>query len=1165
VRLMESTNRSSHAMDPKETTRPMSHKRKAVRTLAAALALAGLLLATAALPSQAEAAVSWQAETSWGPTVLQPGGKGGVKIEVGNSGDQTATGWPTVAVALPPGVTLAQANPTGAPLFNWKCTAAGDPQVVTCNNPIIPSAFWPKARTYIRLGLVAQHLSFTVDVAAGAPLGSHPLAVTLSGAGATTPTTSVKNVRIGDQPAGFGLVEDSFNVDALDHSGMDYTQAGGHPHDFVTEFEVNKSFQDPAVTGNWLLVVPDDIAKDVVTDLPAGFLGNPQIVPTCPKALVDDYACPHGAQVGVVEFEQHAASGFQMTGVYNVVPDKDTPAQFMFDTGGGQGAGPVLLTPVLRSDGDWSLSVHAKNLPEATPLYRTRVTFWGDPANPRNDALRCPIPSHVGDVCAGYASSGSPTALPSGGSVDQHMPHGSPLSRRPFLTLPTRCTGATEITSIHLSPWPAPGSFEADGDPDLAPPTTWFTAVAPTPALTGCEKLSFFPEIDVRPTVSKPGVAAGLEFELSIPQNDDPDGLATAHLRNATVTLPLGTTVNSGSADGLAACSSGQIGLVSKSPVRFTKLEPSCPLASKVGTVVVDTPLLAEPLNGDVFLAAQGDNPFDSLVAMYVVVRGPGILGKLAGHVELDPDTGAIKTTVIDNPQVPFETLTVRLKSGDRAPLTLPSSCGEHTTTADFTSWAGHDVEVSDGFTVDCPGNAGVFDPSFAAGTANPAAAGSSPLRTRIVRGGGKELGRVTMDLPRGLLASPKHVEVCGEAQLQSGASKTGRELQGSPSCPVGSQIGTTTVGVGSGSSPFFPLMPGTAATGRVFLTGAHHAADRAAPAGMRQIAYGVAIEVPAVAGPFDLGRVLVRAAIYADPATADLSVVSDKLPRILQGVPLDARDVRVDVDRPGFSRNPTSCAQKQFDAWIEAQDGTVAQRSSRFQVGDCAALPFRPRLALRLTGKRQRTTGRHPGVRATVRQTGLGEAGIEKAVARLPKSLALDPDNAQSLCEFADGTRPDLENHCPKGSIVGRARAFSPLLKQPLAGNVYFVKNVRRDARTGNEIRTLPMIVVALRGEIAVNLRGASSTTRGGRLVNTFASVPDAPITRFNLNIKGGSDGILTVTRTRASRINLCRAPRSHVADVDMNGHNGKRRDFSVRVKTPCAKKKKAATKRRR
>jgi hypothetical protein len=264
---------------------------------------------------------------------------------------------------------------------------------------------------------------------------------------------------------------------------------------------------------------------------------------------------------------------------------------------------------------------------------------------------------------------------------------------------------------------------------------------------------------------------------------------------------------------------------------------------------------------------------------------------------------------------------------------------------------------------------------------------------------------------------------------------------------------------------------------------------------------------------------------------------------------------VRVNVDRPSFALNPSSCEVKQATGDITAQDGSTATRTSRFQAGGCGKLAFKPRLTLALTGKKEVMTGKHPGVKATVAQKGVGEAAIKKATVRLPKALALDPANAQALCEFDQGTKPDLENHCPKGSIVGRATATTPLLNKPVSGNVYFVKNIRTDPKTGNQIRTLPMIVVALRGEIAINLKGESATTRGGQLVNTFNTVPDAPVSKFNLNIQGGKNGILAVTRTRRSKINLCSATRT--AKANLNGQNGKQHNLDITVKTPCKKKK--------
>jgi hypothetical protein len=350
-------------------------------------------------------------------------------------------------------------------------------------------------------------------------------------------------------------------------------------------------------------------------------------------------------------------------------------------------------------------------------------------------------------------------------------------------------------------------------------------------------------------------------------------------------------------------------------------------------------------------------------------------------------------------------------------------------------------------------------------------------------------------------------------------------------------------VAAGPGSNPFYLRdQP-------VSLTGPYKGAP-----------YGLAVAVHAAAGPFDLGTVVVRQALHVDSNTARVTVKSDPLPTIRDGVPFRVRRVHVVTDRPGFMRSPTSCKPKTIASSVSSAGGQTANLTTPLQATGCSKLAFKPKLKLALTGKSQVRTGKHPGLKATVTQRS-GEAGIQKAEVRLPKSLALDPANAQALCEFTDGTKDDLENHCPKGSIVGRAKAVSPLLKKPLAGNVYFVKNVRIDPKTGNQIRTLPMIIVALRGEIDINLRGESSTTQSGKLVNTFASVPDAPVSSFNLNIQGGNTGILAVTRTRQGKINLCAG--RHTAEADIDGHNSRQQALDIRMKTPCTKRQTKAAKR--
>ncbi len=456
-----------------------------------------------------------------------------------------------------------------------------------------------------------------------------------------------------------------------------------------------------------------------------------------------------------------------------------------------------------------------------------------------------------------------------------------------------------------------------------------------------------------------------------------------------------------------------------------------------------------------------------------------------------------------------------------------------------LSPWSGN-APVTQDSPLDITGDCSFgFAPDLEAGNSSQQARGTGTFGFRFSREDGEQwIDGLTAKLPQGLLASVKDLPLCNSSQAAAGA------------CPAGSRIGSVDATAGSGS-PFVLEQKGS-----VYLT-----------EGYKGCPYGLAVVVPVVAGPFDgsspetdLGDIVVRQSVCVDPSTAQVTATSDPFPTIWHGVPLRVRSVTVSVDRPGFMLNPSNCSAKQVGAIFHSERGATANAASPFQATGCAALPFKPKLTLALTGRKQVTTGKHPGVKALVTQQGVGEAGIEKAVVRLPKSLALDPDNAQALCEFADGTKPDLENHCPKGSIVGRARAVTPLLNEPLVGNVYFVKNIRIDPTTGNQIRTLPMIIVALRGEIAVNLKGESDTTKSGKLVNTFDNVPDAPISQFNLNINGGNTGILAVTRTRRAKINICAG--RHTAETDMDAQNGRRHDFDIRMKTPCTRKQTKAAK---
>jgi hypothetical protein len=675
----------------------------------------------------------------------------------------------------------------------------------------------------------------------------------------------------------------------------------------------------------------------------------------------------------------------------------------------------------------------------------------------------------------------------------------APPGTRPFLTMPsTECPAAAPVTDLRVNSWANPGRYVEN-------------AFA-SPLITDCDTLTFEPEVDIAPTTSVPDAPSGLDVDLSFPQEDNAEGQAPPALKKAVVTLPEGMSINPSAAGGLEACADDELMLKSKEQM-------TCPEASKIGDVTAISPLLDDPVEGGVYIRSQNsDDPGSGemfRLALVLENKKRGISIRLPGQVRVDEATGRIETTFDNNPELPVSSIELTFKDGPRAPLATPPTCGEKTIDTVLTSWGGQTVERSSTFDVDCAAGLGGFAPSFDAGAVNPIAGVFSPFALTIAKPDrDSALDGVSLKMPTGLLAKVKG--------------------------NLNTQVGSVNAFAGPGSQPY--MLPGTVA-----LEGPYGDAP-----------YSLRVVVPAKAGPFDLGDVVVKQKVYVDPNTAEVTIVSDPVPTIVKGVPARMQRLDVNVDKPGFMINPTSCEAKEITGTLDSQAGQTAAVKSRFKVGECAKLPFRPKLALRLTGKKQVTTGKHPGVRAQVNQSGIGEAGIKKAVVRLPKSLALDPENAQALCEFEDGTKPDLEKHCPAGSIVGRARAKTPLLERDLVGNVYFVKNVRKDPNTGNLIRTLPMIVVALRGEIAINLKGESSTTKGGKLVNTFNNVPDAPISQFNLNIAGGKNGILAVTRTRKSKINVCAS--RQIAEADMDGQNGRAYDSDVRLKTPCAKSVKRA-----
>jgi hypothetical protein len=749
--------------------------------------------------------------------------------------------------------------------------------------------------------------------------------------------------------------------------------------------------------------------------------------------------CPPESQVGVAYVVQEGFLTHGVVPLYNMVPPPGMAAELAFEV-----ANSIV---VIRGglSGDLRLTAGSTEILSKYRITEVAFGLWGVPSDSRHDIFRAggeegisgePEPE---EACLRFYA---------GCSIDP--------SPAPFLTMPGSCNEQLDfkgtVTSWQDSVDEKAVSFtDAEGNPI---------------EVKGCNALEFEPTISSKATTNVADSPSGLDFSLHQPQNQQLDGLATAILRDVKVTLPEGMTLNAAAANGLESCTEQQMGYAPHDgKIRFTTDPQTCPNAARLGSLEVSTPLLKEKLPGSVYLAKPSDNPFDNLTTIYLAVEDEesGIVAKLAGKVTPDPVTGQLTAVFTESPELPIEDIDLHFFNGAGAALTTPLTCGTKTTTSVLTPWStpeGEDATPSDSFQTEvaaggsgnCPTSEADAPnaPTFSAGTVSPEAGTYSPFVLRLARPDGTQrLTGIDATLPKGLAAKFAGVSYCSEAAIAQAQSRSnpnqGALEQANPSCPSSSEVGTIDVGAGSGPNPVY-------VSGHAYLAGPY----KGAPLSL------VAI-TPAVAGPFDLGAVVVRTALYVDSETAQGHAVSDPFPSILQGVPLDLRSVTLKLDRPDFTLNPTSCEPMSLTGAATALTGQSALLSSPFQVGGCDALKFKPKLAIRLKGGTKRS--RYPALRAELTFPKGAGANIDRAQVTLPHSAFLEQAHIGTVC-----TRVQFAaDQCPKASIYGRARAITPLLDQPVEGPVYL--------RSSNH--KLPDLVAALEGQIDVDLVSATRLKR--------------------------------------------------------------------------------------
>ncbi|HEY5815362.1 MAG TPA: hypothetical protein VIS95_03375 [Solirubrobacterales bacterium] len=930
---------------------------------------------------------------------------------------------------------------------------------------------------------------------------------------------------------------------SVETPGLFFKTASGHPPIGFTQYIIEHAPYTLIAGPGFLAPIPgEDIKEHTIrtlrTDLPPGLTVNPEATPSrCSLAEFLNQPVP-GTFVPTCKPETQTGSD-----KITLVTNKDE-----VEVGGIKREKGFVIPPI----------------PGGTeiPVYNL-VPAEGEPAK-LGFVVNAKVPVFLetevaweNDFHESFTIKLLNTAEASGLStlISRLVTNGATTGNGTYLTNPTTCFDPNETAFEHLySTWfraeshadPANPNFPAGVTAVEGPPPRVPANTGPRIKQEGCETIPFEPSIEAdagTASIDSPAAAtvtAKLPFD---PEKEKAPNQSQSHVRSAEISLPEGMGLNPSGANGLVACTDAQF----KKGQRVETNE--CPPGSVVGTVEVVSPPLAEPLEGNVYVGEQQSQDPQSGEMFRILIEAKsaheGIFARLVGNVKANPATGELTAVLTDKivgqfagtlpdglPQVPFETVKMHF-DGSKATLTSPPTCSTFEATGQFEPWArpGEQVPVSaklptlssDPGGGSCPQTLAErkFDPGYSASMKDRQAGSFSPFELHIARpDGAQEIRQIDVDLPPGLVAKLKGVEYCPEESIDAAASRSGAAELAAPSCAANSLVGTSGIDAGSGPTPFHT-------TGTAYLAGPY----KGAPISM-------AFVTPAVAGPFDLGTVVVRAALNVDPETAEVHAVSDPIPYVFGGVKLDIRKIDVAIDRQDFTLNPTTCRQAFAIAggifggggnpadpasWFESKP------SSEYRATNCKALKYKPKFEARiLGGKGHMQRGDNPKFRAIL-DARKGDANTRRAAFILPNATILDQGHIKTIC-----TRVQLAaNACPKGSIYGNAQATSPLLDGKLKGPVYLTSSDN----------PLPDLLVDLKGQVNVRLRGVISSEHG-RLKTVFRNTPDVAVDKFTLTMKGGAKGLLVNTR------NLCSRQTTGFLNLGaQNSRREKRKNLKLRI----------------
>ncbi len=913
--------------------------------------------------------------------------------------------------------------------------------------------------------------------------------VEVSGGGAPTAAAS-RRIRVGEEPGGLGIEDYELTVEG--EGGGTVSQAGSHPYQVTGTIALDQGPDSGPLTGA-PQVAPAAAAKSLTAELPAGLIANPGAAQRClPWQFTDNSngeldECPYQSAVGVasVTFDRPGVGTMTLPApIFNVEPEAGEPARFGFYV---PIAGvPVMLDTAVRSGPgeDWGVDLYASEIPQNAGLISARVTFWGVPGRSSHDDSR-------GWACLAEARGRIGVTPEPCARVEESSPPA-------FVTLPTACAGPLQSSLLGDS-WEASGKQES------------FALREPWRALTGCERLAFTPSISTIPTTHSASSPSGFALDLNFATEGllSGTGLAQSDLEDTVVTLPEGLTIDPSAGVGLGACTQAQY-------ADATLTSPNgvgCPEDSKLGTVEIETPLLFTTLYGSLYVAQPYENPFPepghpngSLIALYVIARSRaerGILVKLAGRVSANPVTGQLTVAFEGDPELPFAHFNFHFREGAQAPLISPATCGAYSTQAQLTPFSEPEATLSDtaSFQITsgseggpCPGALPPFQPGIKVGTVNGQAGVFSPFYVELSRSDAmQEIASYSASLPVGLTADLTGVPFCPQSGIEAARQVTGSQELANPSCPAGSLIGHTLVGTGVGS--VLDYVPGA-----LYLAGP-----------FRGDPFSVVSVTSAVIGPFDLGTIVIRFGLHIDPETGRVSIDpggSEPIPTIIDGIVTHVRTIRVSIDRPGFTLNPTSCSPQPATSTLTSSLGASATVSTPFQDGGCRELAFRPKLTASTSGKTSRRFGASLSVKLTMKGRLGSESNIKEVKVQLPRQLPAQQKTLQQAClqtQFAANPAG-----CPKASIVGHATASTPILPVPLTGPAIFVSH------GGAEF---PSLVLVLQGYgVTIDLVGSTFIAENtDDTTTTFKTVPDEPVGNFEITLPEGPNPAL------AANGNLC------------------------------------------